>query len=226
MRSIYNFIVEPFEDRYENLVKVGDKSLIVNTSVENHSFVSKKAKVIELPLAYSTDIKIGDIVYVHHNLFRRWYDQKGRERNSSTYFKDNLYFCSLDQIYMYNSTANLDYCFIKPILDENSLDIKKEKDLFGIVKYSNKKLLDKGIKEGDLITFSPESEFEFLINGERLYCMKFNDIVIKHEHKGNEKEYNPSWATSSEGINKSSEGTDCRYGRGCDCGPTKERSCY
>jgi len=27
--------------------------------------------------------------------------------------------------------------------------------------------------------------------------MKSNDIVIKYEYKGNETEYNPSWAQSS-----------------------------
>jgi len=226
VRSIYNFIITPLKERYENEVEIEDKKLIVNTSIENHIYISKRAKVISLPAAYNTEIKIGDTVYVHHNLFRRWYDQKGRERNSSTYFKDDLYFCNPEQIYMYNNNSHLDYCFIKPILDTDSLDAKKEKELFGIVKYSNSNLINKNIKEGDLISFSPESEFEFLVNGERLYCMKSNDIILKHGHKGNEKEHNPSWATSSKRIDKSSEGTDCRYRGGCDCGPTKERSCH
>jgi hypothetical protein len=31
--------------------------------------------------------------------------------------------------------------------------------------------------------------------------MKSNDIVIKYENEGNEVEYNPSWASSSWGIN-------------------------
>jgi len=42
--------------------------------------------------------------------------------------------------------------------------------------------------------FTPYSEFEFIIEGERLYCMKSNDIALTHEYQGNEKEYNPSWA--------------------------------
>jgi hypothetical protein len=31
--------------------------------------------------------------------------------------------------------------------------------------------------------------------------MKSNDIVIKYEYKGDEKEYNPSWSKSSWRIN-------------------------
>ena len=222
MRSLYNFIIKPVNKRYNNSVKIENKELILNTSVDQHLYVNKSAEIIETPLAYNTPIKKGDIVYVHHNLFRRWYDQKGRERNSATFFKNDLFFCNPEQIYMYNNKPHLDYCFVKPILDLDSLDKKKEKELQGVLKHGN----IKEVPVDSLITFTPNSEFEFLINGERLYCMKLNDIAIKHERKGDEKEYNPSWTISSERTDKSSEGTDCGHGRRCDCGPTKERSCH
>ena len=45
--------------------------------------------------------------------------------------------------------------------------------------------------------FVTNSEFEFIINNERLYCMKLNDIALTHEYEGDEKENNPSWAKSS-----------------------------
>jgi hypothetical protein len=38
---------------------------------------------------------------------------------------------------------------------------------------------------------------EFIVDKKRIYCMKSNDIVIKYEYKGNEEEYNPSWASSN-----------------------------
>ena len=159
--------------------------------------MSKEAVVVSVPAAYSSPIKQGDKVYVHHNMFRRWYDQKGRERNSSTHFKDDLYFCSPNQIYMYNNKCHLDYCFIKPILNKDYLMSRKEQPNVGIVKYSNSSLEALKITPGTLITFTPNSEFEFLINGERLYCMKSNDIALVNEYEGDEKEYNPSWAASS-----------------------------
>ena len=197
MKSLYDFIIKPLENRYNNEIKVSDKTLIINTTIENHRFVSKEAVVVSVPAAYSSPIKQGDKVYVHHNMFRRWYDQKGRERNSSTHFKDDLYFCSPNQIYMYNDKCHLDYCFIKPILNKDSLMNRKEQPNVGIVKYSNSSLEALKITPGTLITFTPNSEFEFLINGERLYCMKSNDIALVNEYEGDEKEYNPSWAASS-----------------------------
>ena len=197
MKSLYSFIVKPLNERYDNIKKVGDKELIINSSIENHIFVSKKAVVVSTPAAYTTEIKVGDEVYIHHNVFRRWYDQKGRERNSSTYFKDDMCFCSPEQIYMYNSIPHLDYCFVKPILNNHLLKNRKEEPNVGIVKYTNKTLEALGITPGTLITFTPSSEFEFIIDGERLYCMKSNDIALTHEYQGNEEENNPSWAKGS-----------------------------
>jgi hypothetical protein len=194
VKSLYQFIIKPFNDRYDNTKKIDDKTLIVNTSIEDHKFVSKKAVVVSTPAAFKTKVKTGDIVYVHHNIFRRYYDIKGIERNSGTYFKDDLYFCSPFQIYMYNGNSHLNYCFIKPILNKEKFSINKEQPNVGIVKYSNSSLEALKITPGTLVTFTPNSEFEFIVGSERLYCMKSNDIALIHEYKGDEKEYNPSWA--------------------------------
>jgi len=196
VKSLYSFIVKPLNNRYDNIRKVRDVDLVINTSIENHQFISKKAVVVSTPAAYNTKINIGDEVYIHHNIFRRWYDQKGRERNSSTYFKDDLYFVSPEQIYMYNLKCHLNYCFIKPLKNQGFLNNRKEQPNVGIVKYANKTLEALGINPGTLITFTPNSEFEFIIDGERLYCMKSNDIALTHEYQGNEEENNPSWAQS------------------------------
>jgi len=197
VKSLYYFIVKPLNNRYDNTRRVANTDLIINTGIENHRFISKKAVVVSTPAAYNTKISIGDELYIHHNIFRRWYDQKGRERNSSTYFKDDLYFVSLEQIYMYNLKSHLNYCFIKPLKNQEFLNNRKEQPNVGIVRYTNKTLEALGITPGTLITFTPDSEFEFIIDGERLYCMKSNDIALTHEYKGNEKENNPSWAESS-----------------------------
>tara|TARA_X000001382_G_scaffold62539_1_gene43211 strand:- start:220 stop:804 length:585 start_codon:yes stop_codon:yes gene_type:complete len=194
MKSLYQFIITPLENRYDNIRQINNNELIINTSIEDHVFVSKKARVVSTPTAYKTIIKEQDIVYVHHNIFRRYYDMKGREKNSSTFFKDDLYFAYPEQIYMYNNISHLNYCFIKPIANKDFLLNRKEQPNVGIVKYSNKSLEAIKITPGTLVTFTPNSEFEFIINNERLYCMKSNDIALTHEYEGNEKEYNPSWA--------------------------------
>jgi len=200
MKSLYSFIVKPFDKRYNNEKKVGDNSLLTNNNIESFRHISKKAIVVEVPAAFSTDIKSGDTVMIHHNIFRRYYDVKGNEKNGSTYFKDNLYFATLEQVYAYKNESgwksNLDYCFIKPLKEIDSYSTDKERKHIGILKYDNSSLNGLKIASGDLVGFMPKREFEFVFNDERLYCMKSNDIAIKYEYQGNEEEYNPSWAQS------------------------------
>lgn len=205
MTSVFNFIVKPLGERYNNKIKVDGKELILNTRIESFKSVNNLAEVVAVPLAYSTSIKVGDIVVIHHNVFRRFYDIKGKQKNSRAFFMDNLYFCDIDQIYLYKNNDSDsdrwqsfgDRCFIKPLKNTSHLKINKEQELIGILKYGNSSLEALKIHEGDLVGYTPDGEFDFVIDGQRLYCMKSNDIVIKYEYKGNEAEYNPSWTQSS-----------------------------
>ena len=200
MKSLFDFIVEPYGQRYNNKVKVGDKSLIINTQLETFKAVNNIAKVIEVPASCKTSVKKGDLIMIHHNVFRRWFNIKGEEKNSKSYFKDNLYFVQRDQVYLYKTKdkwkAFDDRCFINPLKNENDIDANLEQHLIGILKYGNSSLEALGINEGDLVGYKPFGEYDFIVNNKRLYCMKSNDIVIKYEHQGNEAEYNPSWAQS------------------------------
>jgi hypothetical protein len=208
MQSVFSFIVKPLGDRYNNKVKVNDKELILNTKIESFKSVNNLAEVVSTPLAYSTDIKKGDIVLIHHNVFRRFYDIRGNQKNSRAYFMDDLYFCDLDQIYLYKRENKWqtfgDRCFIKPLKNIDYLKLDKEQRLIGILKYGNDALNKLKINPGDLVGYTPFGEFDFIIDGERLYCMKSNDIVIKYEYKGDEAEYNPSWTQSGIGTDQSS----------------------
>ena len=157
--------------------------------------------LIETPKAFKTSINKGDLLIIHQNVFRTFYDMKGQKKKSRSYFKDNLYFCAIDQIYLYKNKDGYhsfgDRCFIQPIKDKSDLTLDKEQKLAGILKYGNSSLNKLNINPGDLVGYTPNGEWEFLVDNKRLYCMKSNDIVIKYEHEGNEEEYNPSWSSSS-----------------------------
>ena len=201
MKSLYDFIVKPIGDKYNNEIKVGDKKLVVNTQLEAWKFINREAEVIATPLAFNTNIKKGDTIVIHQNVFRTFYNTSGVKKVSRSWFKEDLYFVSLDQIYLYKhknhwNTFN-DRCFIQPIKNTDDLTLDKEKKLIGILKYGNNSLNALNINPEDLVGYTPNGEWQFLVEGERLYCMKSNDIVISYESKGIEKEYNPSWASSS-----------------------------
>jgi hypothetical protein len=201
MQGLYDYIIKPLGERYNNSVEVGDKSLILNTEIFNHQFVNREAVVISVPKAIDTEVKAGDIVIVHHNVFRRWHNIKGIEKNSRSYYKEDQYFVKHDQIFAYKRPsawsrfkeskwkALKGYCFIKPIKSTDKFSIEKEKPLVGIVKYT-----DGFLNVGDLVGFKPNAEYEFVIDGERMYRVMSSFITIKYEYQGDEEEYNPSWA--------------------------------
>ena len=196
MKSVYNFVVTPIGERYNNTKKVDDKELILNTEVYNHHYINRLAKVISIPIIGDTDIEPGDEIITHFNVFRRWHNVKGVEKNSRSYFNESTYFITQDQIFLYKRDgewkAPKGYCFIKPLKKKDQFNIDEERPLIGIVKYS-----DGTVKENDLIGYKPKTECEFMIDGERMYRVLSNFITIKYEYQGDEEEYNPSWAKSS-----------------------------
>ena len=196
MKSVHNFVVTPKGERYNNSKQVGDSELILNTEIYNHQYVNREAIVISTPIAGYTEIQAGDTVIVHHNVFRRWHDVKGIEKNSRSYFNESTYFINHDQIFLYKRNkewiAPKGYCFVKPLKAIDQFNIESEKPLQGIVKYS-----DGTVNVGDLVGFTPKSQYEFIVDGERLYRVLSNFITIKYEYQGDEEEYNPSWAESS-----------------------------
>ncbi len=202
MNSLYDFIVRPLGKEYSNDINIGGVKLILNTKIESFKFVNNLAVVVSIPLAYKTHINVGDIIVIHHNVFRTFYDIKGKKKKSRSWFKEDLYFCSLDQVYLYKNKNDDDFksinnrCFIKPLKSKRKFSVDKEQKLIGILKIGNSSLEAAGVSEGDLVGYTPYGEYDFIINDERLYCMKSNDIVIKYGDKENQTEYNPSWANS------------------------------
>ena len=195
MKAYKDFIVSPIGERYNNSKKVDNKELILNTEIFNHQFINRLALVLETPILFDTPISKRDQVILHHNVFRRWHDVKGREKNSRSYWKEDKYIVSADQIFLYKKKdwmAMPGYSFVQPIMSTNELTKDSEEPLMGIIKYS-----DGTYNKEELVGFTPNSEYEFVIEGERLYRVLNKFITIKYEYKGNEKEYNPSWAQGS-----------------------------
>jgi hypothetical protein len=195
MQSLFNFIIKPKNERYDNKKYIDGQELLLNTEISDHQYVSRVGIVTATPKSEKTEIQVNDEVILHHNVFRRWYDVRGKERNSRSYYKEDEYFVTSDQIFLYKQNgkwqAPKGFCFVKPILSNNILLNEKEVPLRGIIKYVDKELND--IKKEDLVGFTPSSEYEFIVDGERLYRVPTNSISIKYERQGTETEYNPSW---------------------------------
>lgn len=197
MRSLYAFIIEPKNQRYDNAKKVDDVELILNTEIQDHKFVSRIGVVLETPINGKTGIKKGDEVIVHHNVFRRFHDVRGQEVNSKSYFEEDKYFVYPEQVFMYKRNGEWKplegFCFVQPIKNRKLFSMEPEEELVGIIKYIDNTLIKNGINKEDLVGFTPDSEYEFIINKQRLYRVPTNSICIKYDYQGTEEEYHNVW---------------------------------
>lgn len=186
MKSPFQFIVRPFNGkRYDNTKDIEGVEFITSTSEEDHKFSNRYAEVIETPLGYEGEITVGDTLLVHHNVFKYYFDMQGRQKSGKSFFKDDLFFIDPEQFFMYKHDGEWHaydrYCFVKPIPTEESFIYKntKEEPLVGVMKYPNNYLLSKGVNPGDRVCFTPESEYEFLVDDEKLYRIYDHQITIK-----------------------------------------------
>ena len=190
MRSLYNYIIST-NSRYDNKVSVGNKELILNTEIteRDYLFVNRIGTVINAPINIKTPIEPGNEVIVHHNVFRRWYDVRGNERNSGNYIKEDTYTVSEQQIFAYKQNGKwhcpIQYCFVEPIDSEDEWSTESEQKLMGRLTYTNDYLSSLGLSCGDVVGFTPDSEYEFNIEDKKLYRILSKDITINYGHKEN-----------------------------------------
>lgn len=181
MVSPHFFIVKPKGSEYLDEIEIAGQKIAINATLENHKNVNRFAEVINIPSHYEGEIKKGDILVVHHNIFRIYYDMKGRPRRSPNYFRDDIYIIDSSQFYLFHNGEKWqsvdDYCFVKPIDKENTYLYEKGDEMHtGIIVYSNKRLNSLGVKDNDKVNFTKNSEYEFTINDQRLFRMNTRDI--------------------------------------------------
>ena len=186
MQSPFYFITKPLEGkRYNNTKNIGGIDLIISTSEEDYKSSNRLAEVIETPRGYSGPIVPGDTLLVHHNAFKFYNDIKGNRKSGKSFFRNDIFLIEPDQFFLYRSEGvwkSYDkYCFVKPIPVRKSYINKpiKYEPLMGQMKYPNEYLLSKGINEGDIVCFRPDSEYEFMVEDETLYRMFDHQITVK-----------------------------------------------
>jgi len=180
MKSPTSFIVEPFDGRrYANTVKIGDIDFITSSSQEDHLATNRYAKVVSCPNNYNGPIVPGNLLIVHHNVFRVYFDMKGRDRNSRSFLNEGTFFIDDDQWFGYGNEgdwkAKEGFTFVKPVPVMTDLfkHSTHEEPLMGEVVHSAK------YNKGEIISFTPDSEYPFIVDGEKLYRIYDSSIIIK-----------------------------------------------
>lgn len=188
MQALFDYIIST-ENRYNNVVDVDDKKLVVNTEIteRDYMFVNRIGKVVSVPAGIKTEVEVGDEIIVHHNVFRRWLNQQQQERNSASYLDEDKYTVGTDQVFACKKNnkwvALPGYCFVKPIKIKDKWALDTDENLKGELAYTNSQLNSLGVSIGDVVGFTPNSEYEFNIEGQKLYRILSNHITINYGPK-------------------------------------------
>lgn len=180
------YLIEPVGNEYNNTKSIGGIELVINTTLEDAKFVNRVGVIRFVPEAYKTlGPKEGDLVVVHHNVFRTYLNIKGKKTKSNEYFRDGLYYVGDNRIYMYYSHKQWrplsNTCFVKPVdtVQDSFLHrVEVNEENTGVLRYSNDFLTSIGINPGDRVGFTKNSEYEFEIEGEKVYRMRNEDICL------------------------------------------------
>ena len=183
MKPLFHFLVEPLGGkRYDNELNLASgKKITLSVSQEDYTVTQRIAVIRELPIDYTGPVKKGDMAVVHHNVFRKSFDQKGREKSGSGDIGNGMYLVDPELIYMHKS-FNQDewksvgpFIFISPISNDDKIfDSSRLKQLYGIIEYS----ADSRLTRGSLVSFTPESEYEFKIDSKLMYRMYEKNITL------------------------------------------------
>lgn len=185
MRSLNQFVVRPKDSkRYNNTKDIGGIEFITSTSEEDHTHSNRFAEVVSTPILYHGPIQKGDTLVVHHNVFKFYNDMKGRRKSGKSYFMDDLFLVDMEQFYLYGKEgdwkAHDRFCFVEPLPVEESYIYKpiSKEPLMGTMVYPSDYLLSKGIDKGTKVSYKPESEYEFEIDGKTMYRIYDHQITL------------------------------------------------
>ncbi len=185
MKPIYKLMIEPRGSRYNNEIDVNGKSLIMNANIDekDFSFTNRIGIVLGTPVI-DTPFNIGDEVIVHHNVFRKYWGFNNKLKTSSSDIQDNKFMVPLDQVFAYRSNVEdewvcvNDSIFVQPIESvTEGIIYEMDKTINRIGKYLYGNI--NGLKYGDTVTFEPNCNYEFNIDGVRMYKMRNRNITCK-----------------------------------------------
>lgn len=180
MISPIYFVIKPKAERLYSEVQEG---VIASTTIEDHKFVNRMAEVVSVPLMYNGPISVGDEIIVHHNIFRKFLNVKGKEIFSNFRVKDNLYRAPQETVFAYKKPggdwlATDGFLFVSPVENFDIFTSGREKALYGVVEITGDCMQDKNIIKDTKVCFRPNSEYEFVVDGKKLYRIRESGICL------------------------------------------------
>jgi co-chaperonin GroES (HSP10) len=187
-------------DFYENnKAFIADQEIYIETNRDNTRrlrVMRGKAYAVPKKFADKYNIKEGDLLYCHHFL----------SEDTSKIDIDGKILCMISTdivFFRLNPDGSIDafndYIIVKPVLEHESnyitpsgLMLKpnpEELKMVGDVLAVSPDISHRNLKKGDRIKFTPNSDYDIYINGEKVYKMRGSNLDVDYIFKNKEDCY-------------------------------------
>ena len=182
--SVYQTLIKPKESkRYNDTKKIAGVDFIVHTSISEKDWrhVNRIGVVTGLPLI-DVRYSIGDEVLVHHNVFRQFWNNNGNLQNSNSSLGEDNFSAWYDQIFAFRTPGEQwnmlgDHVLVYPVKEDSETATSSYKPLRGTLAVGNTDTAKIGLKPGERLLFSPNSEHKYELDNVLHYRMRTKDIV-------------------------------------------------
>ena len=192
MKPIKDHFFIKVDKKTEDTTIIGNTELVIDTSYDPMKLARQYGVVVETPISLSKgvklDIKEGDTVYCHHFLTEN-------ENEVKFYEQELVYKVHWSDIYCRVRNGKLKmlhyWNFVEKRMEDEK-DFKTESGLItkpymeevklhGYIRHMSDWSKKQGLKEGDEVIFSENSEYDMDIMGKKLMRMRNFDILAKIE---------------------------------------------
>tara|TARA_R110002124_G_scaffold282177_1_gene457125 strand:- start:104 stop:682 length:579 start_codon:yes stop_codon:yes gene_type:complete len=189
MRPLHNFIVHVPETVKETK-KIGDVEIYIETKFNEFEHRVMEGEVVGIPEKYKTPVSVGDTLYFHHHvvitpqvvdeknkLYQVNFSPEGGHLTQSYVVKKK----DTDEIIALN-----DWVFLDPIEPEAKLksdiieivSFEEVPNIKGKIMYASDKIKELGLKIGDVVWFTKNSDYEMQIDDKKLWRVLIQNLTI------------------------------------------------
>jgi|TARA_E500000305_G_C3989509_1_gene221212 co-chaperonin GroES (HSP10) len=189
MRPLSNFVVY-VPKKVNETKKIGDVEIYIETKFNEFEHRVMEGEVVGIPEKYKTQVAVGDTLYFHHHvvitpqvldenndLYQVNYSPDGGHATQSYIVKKK----DTDEI-----IALDDWVFLDPIKPEAKLksdilelvSFEEEVNYKGKIMYASDKIKELGLKIGDVVWFTKNSDYEMQIDDKKLWRVLIQNLTI------------------------------------------------
>lgn len=188
MRMLENFLVK-LPKRFKNTITVNGQELYLDPKFDEFQHRVMEGEIVSVPLRYNVVAKKGDTLYFHHHVVM----DKGQ---GITYNDEDVFIVRYHPDTPYASQAFAvkdeegirvlsEWVLLDPIEEEEELksqtiqiiSYEEKQNKRGKIAFINETLENAGLRVGDIVGFSKNSDYEIEIDGNKYWRMRFDDLL-------------------------------------------------